>query len=204
VFATTSITNEAGQKDWPFFWTSTTHLDGPDSRQAVYVCFGRGIGQMHGEVMDVHGAGAQRSDPKSRAARIGHGPQGDAQRSLNFVRCVRGGAVKLTPTSAGVSTDTSKYPLTVRVAGQSYRPEKVTAPPRGLRPPEDDERSGDRSKTSGRPGDAAGFIQRLDGNHDGKVSRSEFDGPPDGFDHFDRNRDGYISADEAPTGPPPR
>jgi hypothetical protein len=208
VFATTAITNEAKQKDWPFFWTSTTHLDGPDSRQAAYVSFGRAIGQMHGTTMDVHGAGAQRSDPKTGTPRIGHGPQGDAQRILNYVRCVRGGAAKLTPTPAKASTDTSKYPLTVRVAGQTYRPEKVTTQSRGLRPPEGDDTPGGRSGPPGGPGGpgggAAGFIQHLDRNHDGKVSRSEFDGPPEGFDHFDRNHDGYISADEAPTAPPPR
>jgi hypothetical protein len=200
VFATTSITNEANQKDWPFFWTSTTHLDGPDSCQAAYVCFGRGIGQMHGEVIDVHGAGAQRSDPKTGSARIGHGPQGDAQRSLNFVRCVRGGVAKFAITPAPISPDTSKYPLTIRVSGQSYRPEKISIPPAGLRPPSEPDEP-DRSRSGG--GGAKGFIRHLDRNHDGKVSRTEFDGPADGFDEFDRNHDGYISADEAPTGPPP-
>jgi hypothetical protein len=42
--------------------------------------------------MDVHGAGAQRSDPKSGdpdAYPTGHGPQGDAIRIYNYVRCVR-------------------------------------------------------------------------------------------------------------------
>lgn len=208
LFATTAITNEAKQKDWPFFWTSTTHLDGPDARQAVYVAFGRALGSMHGQVMDVHGAGAQRSDPKTGAARIGHGPQGDAQRVQNFVRCVRGGAVTLTPTPAKASADASKYPLTVRVAGRSYHPEKVTAPPRGARPPEAEDPHDGRSSPPGEsnrggPG-PAGFVQRLDRNHDGKVSRAEFDGPSNGFDRFDRNRDGYISLDEAPAGPPPR
>ena len=42
--------------------------------------------------MDVHGAGAQRSDPKEGDAADypeGHGPQGDAIRIDNYVRCVR-------------------------------------------------------------------------------------------------------------------
>ena len=46
---------------------------------------------------DVHGAGAQRSDPKTgdpAAFPHGHGPQGDVIRILNFVRLVRGGAEK--------------------------------------------------------------------------------------------------------------
>ncbi len=44
-------------------------------------------------LMDVHGAGAQRSDPKEgEAARYPHGrgPQGDVVRILNHVRLVRG------------------------------------------------------------------------------------------------------------------
>jgi hypothetical protein len=44
-------------------------------------------------LMDVHGAGSQRSDPKSGdASRFprGRGPQGDVIRIDNFVRCVRG------------------------------------------------------------------------------------------------------------------
>jgi hypothetical protein len=47
------------------------------------------------------------------------------------------------------------------------------------------------------------FIERLDANKDGKVSPDEFDGPPEGFRHFDRNGDGLITEDEAPQGPPP-
>ena len=45
--------------------------------------------------MDVHGAGAQRSDPKVVGTPMFRGPQGDAVRSGNFVRCVRGGNVIL-------------------------------------------------------------------------------------------------------------
>ena len=44
--------------------------------------------------MDVHGAGCQRSDPKSgdpAAFPHGRGPQGDTIRIYNFVRCVRDG-----------------------------------------------------------------------------------------------------------------
>ncbi len=49
----------------------------------------------------------------------------------------------------------------------------------------------------------AGFIERLDKDGDGKVSRREFDGPSEHFGDFDKNGDGYITKDEAPTGPPP-
>jgi len=88
--------------EYPFYWSSTTHLDGPPGRQggaAVYVCFGRALGWMQfppgwGEfrLMDVHGAGAQRSDPKAGDPAMfphGRGPQGDVIRINNFVRCVR-------------------------------------------------------------------------------------------------------------------
>ncbi|MBF0334831.1 MAG: hypothetical protein HQL40_14495 [Alphaproteobacteria bacterium] len=46
-----------------------------------------------GAIVDVHGAGAQRSDPKtgdpSAYPQWGKGPQGDVRRVFNFVRCVR-------------------------------------------------------------------------------------------------------------------
>ena len=88
--------------EYPFFWSSTTHLDGPPGHlggAAVYVCFGRALGWMRfppgtGEyrLLDVHGAGAQRSDPKIGDPAMfphGRGPQGDVIRIYNFVRCVR-------------------------------------------------------------------------------------------------------------------
>ena len=73
-------------------WTSTTHLEGPRADAAVYICFGQSNGKMHGQWLNVHGAGAQRSDPKSgdpTAFPDGRGPQGDEIRILNYVRCVR-------------------------------------------------------------------------------------------------------------------
>lgn len=48
------------------------------------------------------------------------------------------------------------------------------------------------------------FINRLDTDNDGKVSKAEFDGPPEHFSELDQNSDGYLSSDEAPNGPPPR
>jgi len=50
------------------------------------------MGYMNGLWMDVHGAGAQRSDPKDGDPADypeGHGPQGDAVRIFNYVRAVR-------------------------------------------------------------------------------------------------------------------
>jgi len=94
LFETGAITDEMGQTDYAFYWASTSHLDGPSAGDAAtYVSFGRAIGQMQGTTMDVHGAGAQRSDPKTgdRAdyPLLGMGPQGDARRVFNMVRCVR-------------------------------------------------------------------------------------------------------------------
>lgn len=94
VFGCTSITDEAGQADYPFFWTSTTHA-GSNGTGAAAACvaFGRALGYMNGRWVDVHGAGAQRSDPKSGNPAdfpTGRGPQGDAIRIYNYVRMVRG------------------------------------------------------------------------------------------------------------------
>ena len=94
VFGCTQIINEAGQADYPYFWSGTTHATWNGvGGFACYVSFGRAMGYMDGTWQDVHGAGAQRSDPKLGDASEypeGHGPQGDAIRIDNFVRPVRG------------------------------------------------------------------------------------------------------------------
>lgn len=92
VFHCTEITNEAGQPDFPYYWSSTTHANMMNGASAAYVSFGRAMGYFNGEWQDVHGAGAQRSDPKTGNPNdypYGHGPQGDAIRITNFVRLVR-------------------------------------------------------------------------------------------------------------------
>jgi len=101
IFNITEITNEAGQVDYPWFWTGTTHVRSDGSgTNAVYICFGRGMGYMFGNWMDVHGAGCQRSDGKNGdfsgftyvpdGYYFGIAPQGDASRMYNYVRLVRG------------------------------------------------------------------------------------------------------------------
>jgi len=101
VFDVSSITNEAGDADFPFFWTGTTHASSNGSGGfAAYVAFGRALGYMDGNWIDVHGAGAQRSDPKTGDPADypeGHGPQGDAIRIYNYVRCVRDGGSSAAP-----------------------------------------------------------------------------------------------------------
>ncbi len=106
IFNTTQITNEEGVSDYGFYWSSTTHKgymsSGESGDSAVYISFGRALGYMNGEWLDVHGAGAQRSDPKDISSIvvdglgynsingvIYHGPQGDVVRGKNFARCVR-------------------------------------------------------------------------------------------------------------------
>lgn len=94
LFQVSIISNENGVSDFPFYWSSTTHanLGQVPGANAVYVSFGRALGNMNGDWLDVHGAGAQRSDPKSgdpSAYPSGHGPQGDAIRIYNYARLVR-------------------------------------------------------------------------------------------------------------------
>ena len=113
VFTCTAITNEIGQADYPFYWSGTTHGGFMGGTAAMYVAFGRAAGWLSsrgpmggppgrsgsagggaGEYRytDVHGAGAQRSDPKSGDPKMfphGRGPQGDVIRIYNYARLVR-------------------------------------------------------------------------------------------------------------------
>ncbi len=95
VFEITEIKDPDGNKQYPYFWTGTTHLDGKNPyASAVYIAFGEAQGKMRNRLMDVHGAGAQRSDPKSSYGSSYpqfFGPQGDVRYVLNYVRCVRSG-----------------------------------------------------------------------------------------------------------------
>ncbi|MCP4696243.1 MAG: DUF1566 domain-containing protein [Gammaproteobacteria bacterium] len=111
LFNATSITNEEGAGDYPYYWSSTTHVSsGPvPGANAAYLSFGRAIGSMDGgnTWLDVHGAGAQRSDPKTGDAAdypTSHGPQGDARRVFNYARLVR------TDADANPGTDPGTIP----------------------------------------------------------------------------------------------
>ena len=91
LFNCTQITNEAGQVDYPWYYSSTTHASMNSGSAAAYVAFGRSLGNMNGWI-DIHGAGSQRSDPKTGNPddySEGHGPQCDAIRIYNYVRVVR-------------------------------------------------------------------------------------------------------------------
>jgi len=98
IFSCTTITNEEGALDYPFYWSGTTHANRVNGNYAAYVAFGRGLGWMQQggvggySLLDVHGAGCQRSDPKAGNPAdypYGHGPQGDVIRIYNYVRLVR-------------------------------------------------------------------------------------------------------------------
>jgi len=94
LFESTSIIDSDGNLNYEYYWTSTTHLDGVNPYgTAVYIAFGEAQGIMNGSLLDVHGAGAQRSDPKSGDINnypTSFGPQGDIRYVYNLVRCVRG------------------------------------------------------------------------------------------------------------------
>ncbi len=128
LFTATTIVNEAGQTDFPYYWSSTTHQNGgPVSGGfAAYVAFGRALGYMNGGWVDVHGAGAQRSDPKfgdPANYHEGHGPQGDAIRIFNFVRLVRDAAAP----SVGAHDTPVRTDLALTAAPNPFNPQVAVA-----------------------------------------------------------------------------
>ena len=94
MFKTTSVNDSNGNPGhYPYFWSSTTLMDGPNPYlAALYISFGKAYGKMNGILLDTHGAGAARSDPKTgnKADYPQYfGPQGDALIVYNYTRCVR-------------------------------------------------------------------------------------------------------------------
>jgi len=106
MFNCSVITDEGGEDNYPFYWSGTTHSNWSTNTYGAwgaYVCFGSGLGFMEEPpfsgnyiLMDVHGAGAQRSDPKMGDTNDyphGNGPQGDVVRIYNYVRLVRDASI---------------------------------------------------------------------------------------------------------------
>lgn len=92
IFNATQIIDMDGVNQYPYYWSSSSHIDGTNASYGVYVAFGQAQGIMESVLMDVHGAGSQRSDPKSGDQSdypLSSGPQGDIQYVYNYVRAVR-------------------------------------------------------------------------------------------------------------------
>ena len=103
LFTTSSFLNEESITDFAYYWASTTHVDNDgDGTNATYISFGRALGYINPNILDAHGAGAQRSNDKldvinevGAASAVSNGtfyykgPQGDILRINNKVRCVR-------------------------------------------------------------------------------------------------------------------
>ncbi|MDY6991713.1 MAG: DUF1566 domain-containing protein, partial [Pseudomonadota bacterium] len=127
--------NNSGVANYPYYWTSTSHLNGLIGF-AVYVAFGEARGYINGQLLDVHGAGAQRSDPKTgdpTEYSEGHGPQGDVVGIYNFARCVR-----------DVTTDNTPEPPT----------DGTTEPTNGTSEPPTDDTTEPTSEPTTEPGTA--------------------------------------------------
>ena len=84
IFNSSEITNENGDKDYPYYWSSTSarFQKGKPYYYAWYVAFGRAV---NNEGLDFHGAGAVRFDTKHE-----NGPASEGgERYYNYVRLVR-------------------------------------------------------------------------------------------------------------------
>ncbi|WP_299799299.1 DUF1566 domain-containing protein [uncultured Maribacter sp.] len=177
IFETTEIKDPEGNTNqYPFYWTSTTHLDGQNPyASAVYISFGEAQGQMRGKLMDVHGAGAQRSDPKNGNKQDYpqyFGPQGDVRYVYNYVRCVR---------------DINKV-------------ENAETTQQSVQKTKQEKQNQQKSKSQSLKNTAPSFekmLTNMDANNDGKISKSEARGKlKENFGKRDKNKDSYITKDE--------
>lgn len=72
IFACTTITNEARQADYPFYWSATTHASLMGGGAAMYVAFGRAAGWMSQRAMA--GGRPERRGPSGRGPGFGGPP----------------------------------------------------------------------------------------------------------------------------------
>ena len=105
--------------EYPYFWSSTTHLDGPSDRQgvaAVYVAFGLGFGldavsAGNGRVSPTGrsrgGSPAQRSQER-RSGRLSLWPWAAGGRDKNRQLCSPLGRARSTPRACGSFRPTSR------------------------------------------------------------------------------------------------
>ncbi len=124
MFSCSEITDEGGTLNYGFYWTGTTHANAnlnQTGQFAAYVTFGEALGWMMTPdstytLRDVHGAGAQRSDPKTGDPDdypYGHGPQGDVVRIYNLVRCVRNAD------GTGISEESESAAASIEISGSN-------------------------------------------------------------------------------------
>ncbi len=102
LFTVSEITNEAGNVDYPYYWTSTSSRfeSTGDFYYAWYVAAGRAV---DGTGADSHGAGAVRFDTKVEGGPAGEG----GERYYNYVMLVRGGDYTETPDGDPDANDTA-------------------------------------------------------------------------------------------------
>lgn len=128
MFSVSEITNEAGELDYPYYWTSTSARfeSTGDFYYAWYIAVGRAVND---EGEDLHGAGAVRFDTK-----IEGGPAGEGgERYYNYVMLVRGGDVTETPDGDLNANDTAPELEMTGSGGPSGQgsPEGVSGPTGG-------------------------------------------------------------------------
>ncbi len=200
-FDVISIVNEGEQIDYPNYWSSTTHQNMSNTKNAAYVSFGRSMGYMQNQWLDVHGAGAQRSDPKVYQGKDfpeGHGPQGDSIRYNNYVRCVSGGDVEFVENPTVIERESKVYELDGTETSIEQAP--------NAKGQTGNSKANNQEMRPSKPqpgGERHTPLQDLDTNGDNKISYSEARGPlKQDFERLDRNGDGYLSGDELQ--PPPR
>jgi len=207
VFTCSQITNEGGKPDYPCYWSGSTHVGHLGGAAAMYVAFGRAGGFLSERALaggpptrgqggspstgnpsaddgpyrfvDVHGAGAQRSDPKTGDPKLfphGRGPQGDVIRIFNHVRLVRGGGV-------------IAHSPTPPIARSTKPAAPTTALPSGASPAHP-------SSEAARSLPASPIIAALDTNHDGIIDAEEIAHAAESLKTLDKNHDGKLTADE--------
>ncbi|MCP4186241.1 MAG: DUF1566 domain-containing protein [Gammaproteobacteria bacterium] len=181
LFKATKIKNEAGKTDFPGYWSSSTHVNLRNGQSAVYIAFGRSMGYMHGKWIDVHGAGSQRSDPKTGNPDqypTGHGPQGDSVRINNYARCVAS-----TETTLDLKPIAKiREPMVYTITGNQFS----SMPQQGSQP----------KKLNGR---RLPDFSQMDRNGDGVITRKEVRGPLlKDFNRLDIDGSGDLTPSEFP------
>ena len=157
--------------------SSGDNIDPFSNANGVYVNFGRAMGYMQNTWVDVHGAGAQRSDPKAGDPSdypTGKGPQGDAIRIYNYIRLVRdaGSAVDFAVVDSGQAKCYSNInaEITCPTAGEAFY-----------------------GQDAQHTGNASSFIDNVDGTVTDNITGLMWQQSPD------TNGDGDIDADDKQT-----